>query len=341
MTEPAQEVRAPGSSRLPTLTTLRALAALAVFGYHAGRITGWEPLKAISGTGYAGVAFFFVLSGFVLSWSFHPLAATVFFHRRFARVYPLHLVTALAVALVFGFPELGVAVANLLLLQAWWPTEQVAFALNGASWSLSAEAFFYACFPLLAAYLAGLDPRRRALLAGLLWSACSLAVVVLAHEKVGVASLVFPPVRLGEFVLGIVLGLAVKGGWRPPVGVHAAVLVVAAAFVADRALDVPAPLSDVTLALPFALLIAAAAGADADGRPLLPWRVAIFAGEVSYAFYLVHERVITKVAEHLDGRAAVALSLLASAGLAVALHLAVERPARRLLTTRRRAEVPA
>jgi peptidoglycan/LPS O-acetylase OafA/YrhL len=42
-----------------------------------------------------GVSFFFVLSGFVLTWSARPDdIATGFWRRRIARIYPVHLVTA-------------------------------------------------------------------------------------------------------------------------------------------------------------------------------------------------------------------------------------------------------
>ncbi|MBP1135109.1 peptidoglycan/LPS O-acetylase OafA/YrhL [Arthrobacter sp. PvP023] len=72
---------------LPRLTSLRSFAALAVFGFHIFRWTEWDEAKAIAGHGYAGVAFFFILSGFLLTWSFRPEPVTFYF-RRFARLYP-------------------------------------------------------------------------------------------------------------------------------------------------------------------------------------------------------------------------------------------------------------
>lgn len=63
------------ASRLPSLTGLRWIAALLVFGYHAGtmRIVAEPDYQAVIDwlftLGLSGVEFFFILSGFVLVWS--------------------------------------------------------------------------------------------------------------------------------------------------------------------------------------------------------------------------------------------------------------------------------
>jgi peptidoglycan/LPS O-acetylase OafA/YrhL len=62
-------------SRLPSLTGLRWIAAMLVFGFHVGtmRIIVEPEFKAVVDQlftlGLSGVQFFFVLSGFVLVWS--------------------------------------------------------------------------------------------------------------------------------------------------------------------------------------------------------------------------------------------------------------------------------
>src|SRR5690349_2309269 len=148
------------SPALPSLTGLRWVAALLVFGLHVnnfryfdgttGRVVTWA-----FGAGATGVSFFFVLSGFVLTWSARPGdRAPAFWRRRAARILPVHLVTA-AIALVMALtlehqsmPSLRQGLANVLLVHSWWrPWWQT---LDPVSWSLACEAFFYALFPLLA-----------------------------------------------------------------------------------------------------------------------------------------------------------------------------------------------
>src|SRR5690242_12787179 len=78
---------------LPALTSLRFLAALAVFLHHAG----------LFADGFFGVTFFFVLSGFILTYNYRRTLADGgrgavwdFYVARFARVYPLHIFALIA-----------------------------------------------------------------------------------------------------------------------------------------------------------------------------------------------------------------------------------------------------
>ena len=138
---------------LPRLTSLRAFAAFVVFLFHIRKNTDWAVGDSLYMHGYVGVGFFFILSGFVLTWATKPgTSATEFYWRRFARVYPSHFVM-LVVALLLPrlaapVTPLGVA-ANVTLTQAWFYDWDVAFGLNAVSWSLSCEFFFYLCTPFL------------------------------------------------------------------------------------------------------------------------------------------------------------------------------------------------
>ena len=76
--------------RLDSLTGLRWLAALLVFGNHALVVaegTALDAARPLMRAGVVGVSFFFVLSGFVLAWSNSTaVPATTFYRRRFARI---------------------------------------------------------------------------------------------------------------------------------------------------------------------------------------------------------------------------------------------------------------
>lgn len=108
-----------------------------------------------------GVSFFFVLSGFVLAYVYRSMETTrdiaSFFIHRIARIWPLHMVTlvmCLAVAprsewIWNGGDRFFISAANIFLLQAWTPIPAYYFSFNSVTWSISAEMFFYAMFPLL------------------------------------------------------------------------------------------------------------------------------------------------------------------------------------------------
>jgi peptidoglycan/LPS O-acetylase OafA/YrhL len=338
VTEPAIE-----AGRLPRLTSLRAFAALAVFGYHLGHDLGIGPMNVLLGNGYAGVAFFFVLSGFVLTWSWRPgTAAKDFWLRRFARIWPSHAVmTGIALGLV------GVVgrqwIVALLGVQAWSTSPPVVFAANSPSWSLSCEFFFYACLPLLLPLLLRLNHRHRLVLAGAWWLATNTFVTVATFVG-GVPALVAyvdPAVRSGEFVVGVVLALHVKEhGW--PVPLPIAVIATFAAVAATHPAQIPLP--DVALAPFFVALIGAAAVADVRRRSgWLTSRRLVSAGEVSFAFYLVHELSLLELRYrgHFSPGTAALLAVPTAVAAAVALHHVVELPAQRaILRTAGSRQVP-
>ncbi len=186
---------------LPRLTSLRAFAAFAVAGYHLSQGAiyhfGWFS------QGYAGVAFFFVLSGFVLTWSAGPDDTVQrFYRRRLARLYPSYL-TAAVLAIVLGEATgARVLVPNLLMVQAWSTESAVIFGVNGVSWSLSCELFFYACFPLLLLLLRRTCRLRIVVGVGSAYVViCAGVGVVLAAQGIewGLIAYANPLARSGEF----------------------------------------------------------------------------------------------------------------------------------------------
>jgi peptidoglycan/LPS O-acetylase OafA/YrhL len=330
------------------------MAALLVFGLHVnnfgyfggtgGRVVSWG-----FGAGATGVSFFFVLSGFVLTWSARPRdSALGFWRRRIARIYPVHLVTC-AVALLMTYtphqtrPAPKQALANVLLVHSWWrPWWQT---LNPVSWSLACEAFFYASFPLLILVLRRLGARWSVVAAGLSVAAIMVLAWADAHHWWRYALYSFPAARLPEFVLGTVTArLVLLGRWRGP-GLEAslALAIIGYFFVPQVA---PGYSATVCTIAGFALLIPAAAVADLQGLPSL-WRRRrlVRLGELSFAFYMIHLLVLRAATNLLGtkphfgvlaGLAVTATAFAVSLGLSWLLYEAVECPARRLLLRRRR-----
>lgn len=323
---------------LPRLTSLRLFAAAVVVVFHLDQ-WGIASLPAsLSTLGFVGVSFFFVLSGFVLAWGTDPaLPARRFYRHRFARVWPSHAVMVGVAALVPVVPvarSWEAAVPNLLLVQSWWTDPEVVFGMNGVAWSLSCELFFYAMFPLTVWAL-------RRVPGVVQWALPLTALVVAGYVGLQDAALGehLPALRFSEFLLGVVAGLALRRGWRPRVHpLIAAVAVVVGLAISYRT---PFPLPNVVMPLPFLLVLLSAAARDLDGKTgWLRSRALVFAGEASFALYLVHELVIVNLAPYLWGvgpQWVIALLIAAIAGaLAVLLHLVVERPCNKLLRGRSR-----
>lgn len=367
-------VRAP---RLDTLTGLRWWAAAAVFVHHLGNLVPYPKIVAqVTALGVHGVTFFFVLSGFVLTWSSgRALAgadvpdARTFWWRRFARIYPSHLVALLLAVPIFTTLvlaedtgwwvrpfDVGVLALSVVLLQGWSRDPVVLFSGNPAAWTLSCEAFFYALHPAADRAL-GRTSRRGALGVALGVVVVALAVRVLVGSGTAaggtVASWPWPVLRVTEFFLGMALARAVALGWRPRLraGVVAGVLgVVATWLVVGRDVLVglgaregvlgvhAAALSGMQelMTVGLGLLVVTVAVRELEhgpGRLGARWLVRL--GEWSYAFYLLHATLIYLVLMLVGQQRGVVGVLVgvavlgASIGASWLLHVGVERPAER------------
>lgn len=343
--------------RLNSLTSLRWWAAFGVFLFHMRNMVSFPPwLQWLVADGHLGVTFFFVLSGFVLTWSWRsktPVRA--FYWRRFARIYPLHLLALLLAVPVFyriaASPEewwikpfdWTVLLLSVLVIQGWWLAPTILFSGNPAAWTLTVEAFFYALHPLIVRGFARLR-RRGALLAGL--SVVALAVLL----RIGIVlwptspfgQIPEPIMHLPSFVLGMLLAWAYRQGWRLqvpvllPFGVLIGWLLLTSFLAqASASVRVAGSFTPEIVALLCALTVAAAANRDLDGRRgFATWRPLVALGEWSFAFYLIHATLMYTALElfgpqHGSYRltAVWCVALLAASVLAAwLLHRFVERP---------------
>ena len=345
--------------QLNSLTGLRFFAAMAVVLYHLHlyfpAISG---SLAIFGYGYTGVSFFFILSGFVLTWSHRPgVTARRFYWNRVARIWPLHVLTmilALWIPALSGSSWTGWSAAPfvLTLTQAWIPGSGFLSAFNGVSWSLSCEAFFYLLFPLLFRRL-GNRPRVSGI-AGIVFLSLITAGVGFSHYvSIPVANYLLgtlPVYRMGEFVLGMCLAIVMKRGWRPPLRLlHAlglTALLAMGLFAAPQILNrapgaVPVIYADIIMIPGFLALIATAATSDLSGRSnILGSKALVRLGQWSFALYLVHELVIRLVRPLVtempvgETFGAAFVTAVASIALSGLLHEFVEKPAEKWLRSR-------
>jgi peptidoglycan/LPS O-acetylase OafA/YrhL len=358
-------------TNLDLLTSMRGIAALTVFLFHmtapsASPFTGRVAADLSSwaaNLGPAGVSFFFVLSGFVLTWSARPgERLRSFWRRRVVRVFPNHVVVFVATMLLLAAATTSwhTWLPNLLLVQNWSSDPATYFSVNVPSWSLSCEIFFYLLFPLLHRVLARIRPERLWLWAGVVAGSViampAVAYAVLpSHPFMGPGYpvnsqqlwfvYVLPPVRLLEFALGMLMAQIVISGKWLRVGRLPAVVLLVAGYVIS--LHTPFLFAfQACVVVPFALLVAAGAVADRDGkRSVLRSRPAVWLGEVSFAFYMTQALVIEEswklFGADLRSSTPRALGLVAvwlcvNLLLAWLLHTCVERPMMRRFSRPRR-----
>ena len=165
--------------------------------------------------GECGVSFFFILSGFILSYAYgEKVQARIFDKKRFiqkqlSKFYPLHvllffIMIILDVRLGF-FYSWDKLVANLLLLQSWVPSDDFYFVGNGLSWFLSDLLFFYLVFPTAFRLLMNVSMRR--LLTGSVLILLLYAGLATSIPGTLINPLLYaaPWTRLLDFSIGILL----------------------------------------------------------------------------------------------------------------------------------------
>jgi peptidoglycan/LPS O-acetylase OafA/YrhL len=332
-----------GIQRLPSLTSLRWVAASVVFLRHGGELLHSSGYDRIADQGAVGVSFFFLLSGFVLAWA-HRRGNTLtgFYRRRFARIVPAYWVMALVAIPVLlwlgaGFWPLQMVrwIFPLSLLQAWVPRPDVYFGGNGVNWSLSVEVFFYALFPFIVQPIFDLSPvRRRQLLVGLFIVA--ILVPLASHTQQENSGFLFwliyinPLIRLVEFTIGICLCSFLREGSGPKISPMAAGVLAVAAYLGAG--WVPIYMMWVaTTVVPFALLIWACAQADLEDRTprFLRSPILVRLGQWSFAFYLVHQLVVEVVAKTFND---LSFPIAGQAGLLMGTYAAATAAAYLLFT---------
>lgn len=323
---------------LGALTGARILAALWVLVYHYTiefrfvtmqqslqyQADKHSPLEILIGQGHLAVDFFFILSGFILAYTYATAEGTArggsraFWVARIARIYPVYLL-----GLVLGLGPYLATEQNLqnitlsigshiVMLHAWLPGT---LDLNQPSWSLSVEAFFYALFPLLLPLFARL--RRRGLVFAFLGSWLAFALVLAGLALLGKLDgwgtqwwwrdfvRYNPAINLPDFTAGIALGLLFirtnqgttsrlsrlsARGFDVAIGglfvaLAGTILLANALSVESDVVDTLAPIVLPLLAL---LIYFLAFQRGVIARALsLP--VAVWLGEISYGVYILHE----------------------------------------------------
>ena len=340
--------------QLPTLTGLRGIAALMVLLYHIrASMAGFGPewLIALFGHGYLAVDLFFVLSGFVLWWTYGAAfrdqgraAIAPFIVRRFARIFPLHLAIMSAMIVFAGVlaltgrplePQYPLAdlPAQLLLVQNWGVTDRLAW--NDPAWSISAEWAAYLLLALCGTALSRFStgPWRFALFALAIAVALGGWFALTGRSSIGAEIPATGLIRcLAEFVIGVMLcqWWSVVRERKKLVRATAALLAATGTMLIVSGLSQPAGIP-----LLMAAIVIAALETSLARRPWLGGRTAQWLGQISYALYLSHFFlwILFKLLFVRDAAEVSALLIASFVMIAVAvahlLHRHIEMPGRR------------
>lgn len=299
------EIHAPSTTHvrasLPALSGIRFFAAIYVVFFHAlpwlaAHFALPAPLRTFLSNGYVAVALFFLLSGFILAYTYEGHVENrrdriTFWEARFARIYPVYFLSLLLALPYCKGLTLPAKFSVLAMAQAWipWHPEWTG-AWNYPAWSLSFEAFFYLCFPFIQRILSRLGDRALACCVMMAGSVCIFAhtpTQVLGNwDYASFCARFFPHplLRIPEFILGMALGnwfLRHGAIYRSPMVTLLAVLAVL--FL----LSAPIQSWVSLVVVPFSLLIYDLADQRNWVGALFSNRLMLLLGGASYSIYLL------------------------------------------------------
>jgi peptidoglycan/LPS O-acetylase OafA/YrhL len=334
-----------GSEKYPAMTGVRAVGATVVFLDHFPLWPAWHITLNV-------MAFFFVLSGFLIARIYYETAElkgawlSKYFINRFARIYPVYfLLLSIAVCLQHDFRP-WTLVSNYTLIHALFHRATV---IIQPSWSLTVEECFYAMAPLFMVLA------RRYNFWVPFACACVLLLAALGISELGIAFLGTPAFVLSttffghfaEFFAGFYLALAVmnrerrdKPGNLPVSGArytHAGligVLLLGMASVLVYRQDHVGRawlINNFLIPVPIAVLYWGLMRETTVLSRVLSTRIFGLLGRSSYFFYLLHRLIIDHVSIPLLLPATyrplcVTVTLVATWGLSILMFACYEEP---------------
>ncbi|VVN16052.1 hypothetical protein PS645_04050 [Pseudomonas fluorescens] len=301
------------SPPLHALTSLRFIAAIMVLFSHLGFAASsesdtirWLYVRFFY-EGYIGVTFFFILSGFILSYSYdqkskaNKIDFIDFMSARIARIYPLHILTLLlavpiSVMVSLKMTPLSNAIDTFLLnaslTQSFSYSQETYFSFNAPSWSLSVEMFFYLLFPVFI---------RMKTTHIIFIALFILALKYCTDRDAGSTPIhyimyIAPGLRVPDFILGLILFRIFDKYNKPDVMLATALqfsslILLAVAFYFGKYVDQNYKY-DTYYMIPMGLTVLAFSYQNGCLARGLSNKALVTLGEASFALYLIHQLVI-------------------------------------------------
>ncbi len=356
--------------RIEALTFFRFLAAITVVFFHFGaRLKVPSIMAPFLTLGPEMVTFFFALSGFVMmvaSSKKEVLSAKKYYLARIARIYPVYLLALIWACTLFyghifsrgyGLNNLKALFLSLTLTQSW--LSPYPLSLNDPAWSLSVEAFFYLCFPLLFFMIrkSEISGRKFALLAVAFYAVTQVILSNLMTPRfyAGFPSVshdllyYFPLSHFCSFILGVAGGhIFVRNSdkFHKPgamrflfFGVALLLTTASLHFQAQIGQWVGVPLAfDASFySLLFIVLVMSVAYSDNLVTRFLSLKPFVLLGNASYALYILQKPAFTVFQRHVAAKVgstpeqqfAVFIAMLIT--ISIAAYYLVEKPGKKLV----------
>jgi peptidoglycan/LPS O-acetylase OafA/YrhL len=299
--------------RLTSLTSLRFFAAAGVFLHHCEFYGNTKSpfliwLQKVLFEGFVGVNFFYILSGFIIAYSYeqHKKHGTYkisdFFYNRFARLYPVHFLTLL-IAIVAYIPfqyfnqiHTSQLIANIFLVQSAFTNPQYYFNFNGVSWSVSTEMFFYVAF----VFLVTLTTKQLIVIGTTVLSVIIFHILDVPHsgQFTGWLFYINPIFRIIDFITGMLLCRIFMSGKVRIEGTKASLLefcstVLTVLFVVYGYEHISMLWRyDIYYIIPMALMVFVFAFGNGFISKILSNKTLVLFGDSSFSLYMIHQILI-------------------------------------------------
>ena len=291
---------------LDLIQVLRGIASLLVVLLHttmnAKEIFNKDFLGGFFTFGGAGVDIFFVLSGFIITYTAakgltQPGKLLPFLRRRFVRIFPTYwIIITIFILLQLALPSFyrthyNFTLSNICSTLFLLPGHPM---VNGVSWTLSYELFFYVLFSL--AFL--LPGKRLAFALSMLYGSVIIALSLwgynFEHGNRWI-DLLTSPMNV-EFFMGVIIAVLVRRippGLSLPLIITGSLLFLAGGIAVDLNYGLlPNAFNRVVIfGIPSFLIISGLVRFEL-GRKIKLHNILLSLGEASYSLYLLHLPVV-------------------------------------------------